>query len=104
MAVYFGTFSTVTNTNIIAAVAGKRVCVNRLIFSTSVNAGFTLYQDVGGASEAAISCAFQGRSAGTALNLEFADEKPQTGAGLALGIQCDGVGNWGLWIEYELVD
>lgn len=104
MAVYFGNFTSLTNMNVVAGVVGKRIRVNRLIFTTSVNGTCTLVQDVGGAGEAALTCAFQGRSGGAALDFAFARERPQTAAGLALGVSGDGFGNWGLWIEYELVD
>jgi len=104
MAVYFQSHTDGFSGNVVAAVAGKRIRVRRLIVSTSVNTGFTLRQDVGGPDQADVAPTLQGRTGGTAIDLRFDREAPQTAPGKALGYFTDGIGAYGVWIEYELVD
>lgn len=101
--VYFQTHTSGFSSNVISATAGRRIRVRRLILTTAVNTQFTIRQDVGGASDAAIAMTIEGRAGAGAIDLHFKSEMPQTAAGLALGYDATGIGNYGVWIEYDLV-
>lgn len=104
MAVYFASHVAGVSAPAVAAVPGKRIRLKRLIVSTDTNTGFTLAQDIGGASAADISPKFQIRASGGGIDYVFIDEKPQTGPGLSLGYTIDAVSaSTGVWIEYEAV-
>jgi hypothetical protein len=104
MAVYYQSHTTGFNDNAIGAVAGKRIRVRRLIVSSAVNTSFTLKQDVGGPDQADVSPAFQVRNGSAGVNYRFPREAPEAAPGKALGYMTDGIGNYGVWIEYDLVD
>jgi len=104
MAVYFQTHSAMFSGGVVAAVAGKRIRVRRIIVTSSVNQTLTLKQDPGGASEAPLLCTLYARSGGAALDLAFDASPPQTAPGLALGYTTDAAGDYGVWLEYDLAD
>lgn len=101
--VHYQTHTSGFAANVVAATAGKRIRVQRVILSTAINTQFTLKQDIGGASDAAIGPTFEGRAGAGPMDLRFRKEQPQTAPGVALGYESTGIGNYGVWIEYDLV-
>lgn len=102
MAVYFKSHNTSFNSTAIAAVAGKRIRVRRLIVTSAINTRITLQQDLGGPNQADIAPVLESRQGGSPIDLSFPDECPQTAVGESLGYVASAIGDYGIWIEYDL--